>query len=64
MTESVFLIVVTILCVCSTVFHTGVYYNKIMTTEDRSLFDLLPVLPYGIAGFWGLIIIIKTGVIL
>jgi ABC-type phosphate transport system permease subunit len=41
------------------VFYTGVYYQKQKTSEEKQAVDILPAIPYGVAGIWGLIIIIK-----
>lgn len=64
MTYRIFTIVLTILSLFASAFRIGVYYNqsKTSTTEDSTALDILPIVPYGIAGSWGLVVIISNGV--
>jgi len=63
MNATFFLISVTLLCWATFLIQVGVYYNKMMTIKDRNALDILPLVPYGVIGFWGLIIILMNGVI-
>lgn len=64
MNPIIFLITVTMLCVATFLIQIGVYLHKLRTTKEKSVFDVLPMVPYGFIGLWGLIVIIKNGVII
>jgi hypothetical protein len=59
----IFTVAVTILCGSAFLIQVGIYYNKLMTTEEKDTFDILPMIPYGIIGVWGLLVILKNGVV-
>jgi len=58
----IYVFVVTVLSLFATVFHIGVYFGR-TKDEEKPPLDWIAVMPYAFSGLWGLIIILKNGVV-
>jgi len=59
MSATVYNATICVVALFATAFRIGVYYNQQKTTENKNILDILPIVLYGIAGFWGLIVIMN-----
>ena len=62
MNPIIYVIVITILSLFAMVFYIGVHFGR-TKDEEKPALDWVAMLPYAISGIWGLIVIIKNGVV-